>query len=308
LNPDIRSFRSNGKLLISAEYFVLFGAKALALPTVLGQELIVKTNKIPSSSFSWITNVCGKKIFSAEFDVLGNVLDASDHRLSDRLTHIFNFIIQTKGKDILRDVSEFESNLEFSMEWGLGSSSTLIYALASWADMDPFLLQKEIFGGSGYDIACAGSDKAVMYQLNEQIPSWTNIPFNPSFKDDLFFVYLNKKENSREAISLVEARKKFFNPELVNKISSISLEMVEAKNLKAFSQLMTDHESIVSSATGKETVKAKLFMDYPYAIKSLGAWGGDFILVEGHSRMHDYFIKKGYETCISYKKMILNSH
>ena len=37
-----KEFYSNGKLLITGEYLVLDGAKALALPTKFGQNLIVE--------------------------------------------------------------------------------------------------------------------------------------------------------------------------------------------------------------------------------------------------------------------------
>ena len=42
-----QTFYSNGKLLITGEYLVLDGAKAFALPTKFGQNLIVEngTNK-----------------------------------------------------------------------------------------------------------------------------------------------------------------------------------------------------------------------------------------------------------------------
>ena len=38
-----QTFYSNGKLLITGEYVVLDGAKALALPTKFGQSLVVKS-------------------------------------------------------------------------------------------------------------------------------------------------------------------------------------------------------------------------------------------------------------------------
>ena len=40
----MQTFYSHGKLLISAEYAVLDGALALALPTKFGQSLSVKSN------------------------------------------------------------------------------------------------------------------------------------------------------------------------------------------------------------------------------------------------------------------------
>ena len=51
----MKKFYSNGKLLLTAEYFVLDGAKALAVPTKLGQDLIVEPiseKKIIWASFS----------------------------------------------------------------------------------------------------------------------------------------------------------------------------------------------------------------------------------------------------------------
>ena len=40
-----KTFYSNGKLLITGEYVVLDGAKALALPTKFGQDLVIEEGK-----------------------------------------------------------------------------------------------------------------------------------------------------------------------------------------------------------------------------------------------------------------------
>ena len=51
---ETQTFYSNGKLLITGEYVVLDGAKALALPTKFGQSLVVKSginNQIKLTSF-----------------------------------------------------------------------------------------------------------------------------------------------------------------------------------------------------------------------------------------------------------------
>ena len=42
-----KTFYSNGKLLITAEYLVLDGAKAFALPTKFGQNLIIEETNHP---------------------------------------------------------------------------------------------------------------------------------------------------------------------------------------------------------------------------------------------------------------------
>ena len=45
------SFRSNGKLLLSGEYLVLFGAEALAIPLRYGQTLDITVNDYPILAF-----------------------------------------------------------------------------------------------------------------------------------------------------------------------------------------------------------------------------------------------------------------
>jgi len=53
------------------------------------------------------------------------------------------------------------------------------------------------------------------------------------------------------------------------------------------------------------TVKEKRFADYPFAIKSLGAWGGDFIFgLSGDENTPKYFKEKGYDTVLSYAELI----
>jgi hypothetical protein len=54
-----------------------------------------------------------------------------------------------------------------------------------------------------------------------------------------------------------------------------------------------------------KTVKEALFPDFKGIIKSLGAWGGDFVLVISKENPNEYFIAKGYETIIPYDQMIL---
>ena len=53
------------------------------------------------------------------------------------------------------------------------------------------------------------------------------------------------------------------------------------------------------------TVKEALFPDFKGIVKSLGAWGGDFVLVISNDNPKAYFNSKGYEIIIPYSKMIL---
>jgi hypothetical protein len=53
-------------------------------------------------------------------------------------------------------------------------------------------------------------------------------------------------------------------------------------------------------------VKEALFSDFNGEVKSLGAWGGDFVMVLSDSDPTSYFSSKGFETVISYDEMILS--
>jgi hypothetical protein len=57
---------------------------------------------------------------------------------------------------------------------------------------------------------------------------------------------------------------------------------------------------------GQPPIKQRLFPDYNGAIKSLGAWGGDFILVSGTTHPEAYFNSKGYRTIFRYSDLILS--
>ncbi len=53
------------------------------------------------------------------------------------------------------------------------------------------------------------------------------------------------------------------------------------------------------------TIKEKLFNDFKGVIKSLGAWGGDFILVCGDDSSKEYFKNKGYHTLLNFDDALI---
>ena len=64
----MQTFYSHGKLLISAEYAVLDGALALALPTKFGQSFSVESNSENTILWKSISNE-GDVWFEAEFTI-----------------------------------------------------------------------------------------------------------------------------------------------------------------------------------------------------------------------------------------------
>jgi hypothetical protein len=70
--------------------------------------------------------------------------------------------------------------LEFDRHSGLGSSSTVINNIAKYAGVDAFALNKIIFSGSGYDIACANAKKPVLFRIDEEGPVNDTVQFYAS--------------------------------------------------------------------------------------------------------------------------------
>ena len=196
------------------------------------------------------------------------------------------------------------STLEFPVNWGLGSSSTLINNLSQWAKVDAFKLLDLTFGGSGYDIACAQNNTAILYQLSAGIPLISPVSFVPVFSRSLFFIHRNQKQNSRDGIA---AYKESTKHKIVdyNKLNSLTLELLNCCDLEAFKICIGTHEEYIGSLLQQQPLKEALFSDYDGAIKSLGAWGGDFFLATGNSNSINYFKTKGYTTIIPFSEMIL---
>ena len=306
-----KQFYSNGKLLITAEYLILDGAKGLALPTKFGQNLIVK--KIDQPKIIWRSFDLKKNIwFDCVFDLpkLEIIYSNNSSEISNTLQKILREALKlipiTIGTDFLQNKKGYsiETNLTFPNNWGLGTSSTLINNIAQWAKVDAFELLQNSFGGSGYDIACAQNNNPITYQLIDNKPIIESENFNPIYKDQLFFVYLNKKQNSKEAINNYHKNKNNVFA-FAEEISKITNSVVHSKNIAELDELLMEHEKIIASIIKQTTVKEKLFSDYFGQMKSLGAWGGDFILATGNEDSPKYFKNKGFNTIISYRDMIL---
>lgn len=309
----MKEFYSNGKLLLTGEYFVLDGAKSLAVPTSCGQDLIVESIKDPQLIWNSFTNegecwleaifdLPKLRLVSATFDA---DVDGGNDTLAEKLKDIL-VEVRNLNPSFLNSEKGFlvKTNLTFPKNWGLGTSSTLINNISNWAGLNPYELLQKTFGGSGYDIACADNDKPILYTKNGIEPLVEKIDFNPSFKNQLYFVYLNKKQNSREGIKRFKELKGNLTSE-ITQISELTDAFVKCDNLKDFDKLLIEHEQIVSKTIKLKTVQEELFSDYFGQTKSLGAWGGDFILATGNENTLNYFNKKGFQTIIPYKDLIL---
>ena len=291
-------FFAHGKLLLTGEYAVLDGALAIALPTQYGQEMHITPSEKEGIFFRSLTQE-GTPWYE------GQLFVGDTNPITQTLERILSQA-QRMQPNFLTDQSvRVETRLDFPREWGLGSSSTLISMIAQWAEVDPYELLWNSFGGSGYDIACARASSPILYQLTEGKAKVYPIYYNPPFAASLFFVYLNKKQNSREGIALYQGLKKNKKP-LVTQLSQLTEEIYRTHSLDTFSKLLSEHETVLSSYLRLTTVKDSLFKDFSGTIKSLGAWGGDFVLAIGEeSYIEEYFISKGMQTILPFAQMIL---
>lgn len=306
---EVQQFYAHGKLLLSGEYFILNGAVGLALPSRYGQHLRVEETK-QASTIRWQSfddqGNCWFEVAFAPEDF--QILSSTDVATADRLQQIFRALLDLSDcANFLQRPRIFKSRLEFPRDWGLGSSSTLLASLAQWAAVDSYQLLDQTFGGSGYDLACAISPQALLYQRRADGGHAIRVSFSPAFRQNLHFVHLNRKQNSREGIR--RFRKKV-QPSIGDRdyLSSLSFEFLTATDLATFQKVMEAHEDFIAGKLGLPKVKDQYFADFPGSVKSLGAWGGDFAMVasaEPAEVVRAYFIDKGMDTVLGFGEMVL---
>lgn len=283
------TFFAPGKLLLSAEYAVLQGAKAIAVPTFQGQHLSVQEiegskiryTALDQSGKAWLDFNLGEAQNPEEKLVEGII--AANISLGD-----------TKGLQLT-------SRLDFPREWGLGSSSTFISLLAQWLETDVWPLFFEHLKGSGYDVAVAQSKSCIQYELKAaQQPSWETVAI-PEFFKDTGLLYLGQKQNSAKEVKRFLAQNQA--PELVAQISKLSDRLLSLRDLNELEAWMGEHEELSAQLIGLEPVPPRVLPEFTGAAKSLGAWGGDFLWF---SRMEnkERFAAAGFDQVFPFSHLV----
>jgi len=302
------SFYSNGKFLISGEYLVLKGARALAVPLKFGQTLNVHQAEENYGQLRWNASVKNEFWFEVIFDLESlEIIETSDIVKAEYLANILKHAHRLNPK-ILRNTKGIivTTNADFDINWGLGSSSTLLANVAKWFGINPFDLHFKTSKGSGYDVACAFNDDPIFYKLNNQQPEVTKANFNPDFKQHLYFVYLEKKQQSHQSINDFSDKLKYREKE-IERISEISEELTSTHDLDEFCFFIDEHEKIMSGILETPTIKETTFADLQGSVKSLGAWGGDFVMMtwrDGFDSLKKYLCKKGLEVVFPFDEIV----
>ena len=274
----MEKYFAHGKLLLSAEYMVLHGSQALAVPLKRGQELHFYKDKKRSDkaqiywrAYDWEGNIW----LEANLDKSNfNILHSNDMIKAETLATLLNACPNPFWED---DVDyRFETHLQFDRSWGWGTSSTLVSLIAQCTGANPYQLYKLTFKGRGYDLACATAKGPILFSLVDNKPYVVDVQFNPSFKNDLFLIYLGKKQDSLKSIA---QRSRPDNDQIL-RASELTQVMLNAKGPATFLQAIIEHEALLSNYLGESSINDTMFKPYSnVTAKSLGAWGGDFALV-----------------------------
>ncbi len=303
-----KHYFSNGKLLITGEYLVLKGAKALAMPVRFGQSLeVIETSD--SKLLHWKTQVKNNYWLSFTFNNEFEIVESNTETNAAFLQKVLKAAKQLSP--IKRGIAGAEviANIDFDLSWGLGSSSSLISNIAYWFDINPYDLHFSVSAGSAYDIACARSKSSIIYGIEYKVPEIKDVSFNPDYYRNIFFIHLGVKQDSSKSVSEFYNKEKDLQSE-IKLISELSSEILNAGKVQDFNYFIKEHESIISNVIKQPKVKSLFFSDFEGEIKSLGAWGGDFIMVSSNwdnDKIKSYFANKNLNTIFRFDEMNLTT-
>ena len=279
---------------------VLRGTRCLSVPLKVNQTLHVSPSSDKKILWESI-NEEGDVWFSAQFSNNLEIIETSDTHKAIVIQKILRLIENLQPQHSIGG-NQFKLNLEFNKQYGFGSSSTLISLMSQWSGVDPYYLLENTFGGSGFDVATATARQPIIYSVKNRVEKTFQLP--QIITSHLLFVYLGEKQISSKEIALFKS--KVTTLQQIERMNGIVDQAVQCKQIDDWERLMEESEALLSSILGIETVKAQYFSDYPYAIKSMGAWGGDFIMATCRDlhKAKEYFYSKGKTPVFTYDELV----
>jgi len=282
----VKTFYAKGKVLLCGEYAVMAGIEALALPVMDGQwlsvwEVVTKGN----SKIVWQSkNPDGSVWLDCRMDTdIMHLAESTNYEIGNTLLHILREVKLQKPNFFDHKTIRVETNCEFSRNYGLGTSSTLISTISDWTGVNAFDLQAAVFGGSGYDVAVCKTGKPVVYWIENEEPNWEPWHLEPNLTEHWFLAFPGTKMNSRNALGSVK-----------EKLNALKNDTLMLHQLSACIQAIKNPRSIPLLEAMLEMWQALLsqYLEIPKAYddlaikpvqgglcKWLGAWGGDVLLV-----------------------------
>lgn len=296
--------------MLTGEYVVLNGAEALAVPLRLGQQMDVYTSIHSENTLKWTSEDTNGEFFKGEFSLFDfSILACDDQVAGEFVSGVLKGARLLNRNFLNSDLGyQVHCTVEFSREYGFGSSSTFICNVAKWAEIDALQLNTKVSNGSGYDIAVGMANSPIIYQLVKGVPQVFKVELNYTFTDKLLLVYLGHKQSTSSSISMYEPEDVLVK-EKVKEISHITNHLLEIKTLKGFKHSMRKHEAIIAEVIDRVPIQESEFADFDGVIKSLGAWGGDFVLAISEKDMSElvkYFKAKGYNVLLPFDDLVIS--
>ena len=292
-------FYASGKLLLFGEYLVLRGAECLAIPLKHGQSLEVETQV--DQYINWTSQSDGATWFSGRFSAELKIIESTDIKKAMAIRELLVYLKSEKG-DLFKSGLSFKTKTDFPTEWGFGTSSTLVNLLSQWSGVNPFSLLENSFGGSGYDVACASAETPILYKRsnNAIVP----VRLSEAVTSKILFIYSGKKQETRSEVKRFETL--HLPDAAIEKKNRIVERAVKATDIETFENCMNESENQLSEILQMPTIKSEKFSDYPFAIKSLGAWGGDFFMAtyRDEASARKYFRENDFPVQFTYNELI----
>jgi hypothetical protein len=89
-------------------------------------------------------------------------------------------------------------------------------------------------------------------------------------------------------------------------IENAARALFEAAAFDTWGRAARVHETHVAAVLGRTPVSEGALMGYPHACKSLGAWGGDFVLVQvADGSDLQWFKDRGFSTVLPWKASVV---
>lgn len=306
MSTESRSFIARGKLLLTAEYVVLDGVPAVAVPTHLGQRMVV-TEEMGLPFLSWTARAYDGSIWlEGSLERTSDGWSSKEQNTSSGLVRLSELL---RAAEHLRGTplpgGSVETFLEFPNDYGWGSSSTLIALVAQWADVDALALHFATQNGSGYDAVCALSSGPIRYtRTGPASAQWGPVSLAHWPHSTLYLVHLGSKQRSEQDV--VRYRSLTSDPHLIAAVGKASENLLRASSPQKWSDAARAHEAAVSRVLGREPVGTTHFSSYPHAVKSLGAWGGDFVLAQVLEASDLLWLKEhGYTTVLPWSDCVV---
>lgn len=268
------------------------------MPTSFGQQLSVKSHQGPEHVLWEALDHENRQWFTAGFDHEGRVLHGSSAAMAEKLQ---GFLAPVRNSNVWNAPVRVQTKVDFPRLWGLGTSSTLCALLAQWAEIDA-LTYRKLHGGSGYDLACAQASGAISYALVDGEPEVLSVQL-PEVLQSVVFVYRGAKQQTDSSLQLVG--RKPFSAAQCEEITQLSEGFLQANSFDELESIIEQHELLIANHLELERAIEGPFKGIRGQVKSLGGWGGDFVMLTRFEENRQWLEANGFNAIIPFETMAL---